>query len=188
MDTHSRRNSIHTSHARRIVRASPSQAISSRQGLALLATIAPNASPHAWPLDRPFDVVANTERIPCNVASPACSRSAAFRVFPLSAAVSAGHVRVPPRDVSECRDRVSGTRGLSQCLPRCSDRCGGPCGCAHSLGLVSRGICSFCPERRVPSRAATILMSILLLGSPKPQQHSTSSAAPAVSRPHSSHL
>lgn len=108
MDTHSRRNSIHTSHARRIVRASPSQAISSRQGLALLATIAPNASPHAWPLDRPFDVVANTERIPCYVASPACSRSAAFRVVPLSAAVSAGHVRVPLRDMSECRDRVSG--------------------------------------------------------------------------------
>merc|ERR1711935_886400 len=86
------------SHARRIVRASPSQAISSRQGLALLATTAPNASPHAWPLDRPFDVGANTERIPSNVAFPACSRSAAFRVFPLSAAVSAGHVRVPLRD------------------------------------------------------------------------------------------
>ncbi|EOD04129.1 hypothetical protein EMIHUDRAFT_453986 [Emiliania huxleyi CCMP1516] len=56
--------------------ANAMQRPSSDLGLALLATIAPNASPHAWPLDRPFDVVANTERIPslgmCECLSEIC--------------------------------------------------------------------------------------------------------------------
>ena len=43
--------------------------------------------------------------------------------------------------------RVSDSGAVTVFVPRCSDRCGGPCGCAHSLGsgMVSPGICSFCP-------------------------------------------
>lgn len=146
----------------------------------------PRHTPHAWPLDRPFDVVANTERIPCNVASPACSRSAAFRVFPLSAAVSAGHVRVPLRDVSE--RVVTVCRGLGGCHSVCQ----GAATDAAALAVArtpwdwSRVVyVPFAPSdvsRVVPRQYSCQYFSSAL------QNLNSSSAAPAVSRPHSSHL